>query len=218
MKTGRPSKYETHVKPRFAEIKEWLKAGATDKEIALNLDINAKVLCKYKNQFNELNELFKNGRISAVQDIKAALYKRATGFHYTERKKVTERMKLPKELKDFLDGVGIDTDKLENPVLVRTEEVQEPMHPLAGSHLVEEMPDFLLKEDDDGNGSYIYQFVEDAAHKLHLKYLADYYPEADKEQYAVEDVHGARLLHHLVAIEQAYCHKQDINQVLYSEI
>ncbi len=136
MKTGRPSKYETHVKPRFAEIKEWLKAGATDKEIALNLGINAKVLCKYKNQFSDLNELFKNGRISAVQDIKAALYKRATGFHYTERKKVTERMKLPKELKDFLDGVGIETDKLENPVLVRTEETEKYALPDPTSALI----------------------------------------------------------------------------------
>ena len=116
------------------------------------------------------------------------------------------------------DGLPLMYEFREVLLLVRTEEVQEPMHPLAGSHLVEEMPDFLLKEDNDGDGSYIYQFVEDAAHKLHLKYLADYYPEADKEQYAVEDVHGARLLHHLVAIEQAYCHKQDINQVLYSEI
>ena len=89
MKSGRPSKYESNVKPRFAEIKEWLKAGATDKEIAQNLGINPKVLCKYKNQFNDLNELFKNGRITAVQEIKAALFKRATGFNYTETK-VTE--------------------------------------------------------------------------------------------------------------------------------
>ena len=85
-KTGRPSKYESHVKPRFAEIKEWLKAGATDKEIAENLGVNPKVFCKYKNEFNDLNELCKNGRITAVQEIKAALFKRATGFTYIERK------------------------------------------------------------------------------------------------------------------------------------
>lgn len=86
MKSGRPSKYESHVKPRFAEIKEWLKAGATDKEIAKNLGVNPKVFCKYKNEFNDLNELCKNGRITAVQEIKAALFKRATGFTYIERK------------------------------------------------------------------------------------------------------------------------------------
>lgn len=87
-KIGRPSKYESNVKPRFAEIKEWLKNGATDKEIAANLGVNAKVFCKYKSEYNELNELVKNGRQSAVQDIKAALFKRATGFMYQEKKTV----------------------------------------------------------------------------------------------------------------------------------
>ena len=86
MKTGRPNKYYTHVKPRFEEIKEWLKAGATDKEIATNLGVNPKVFCKYKNEFNDLNELIKNGRLNAVQEIKAALFKRATGFAYQEKK------------------------------------------------------------------------------------------------------------------------------------
>lgn len=86
MKTGRPNKYFTHVKPRFEEIKEWLKAGATDKEIAENLGVNPKVFCKYKSDFTDLNELCKNGRLKAVQEIKAALFKRATGFSYKEQK------------------------------------------------------------------------------------------------------------------------------------
>ena len=83
---GRPNKYFTHVLPRFDEIKEWLQAGATDKEIAENLGVNAKVFCKYKNEYNDLNELCKNGRLKAIQTIKAALFKRATGFQYIERK------------------------------------------------------------------------------------------------------------------------------------
>lgn len=88
MRTGRPNKYETNVKPRFSDIKEWLKLGATDKEIAENLGVNPKVLCRYKNEYSDLNELWKNGRKKAVQDIKAALFKRATGFTYTEKKTI----------------------------------------------------------------------------------------------------------------------------------
>lgn len=87
---GRPSKYDSHVKPRFAEIMEWLQAGATDAEIADNLGIHKSVFCKYKKQYNELNELCKNGRRKAVQVIKAALFKRATGFTYTESKLVED--------------------------------------------------------------------------------------------------------------------------------
>lgn len=83
---GRPSKYETDVKPRFEEIKEWLQLGATDKEIAENLGIHKGVLCKYKTQYKELNELIKNGRKKPVEAIKAALFKRATGMYYTEEK------------------------------------------------------------------------------------------------------------------------------------
>lgn len=83
---GRPNKYVTDVKPRFNEIKEWLQCGATEKEVAENLGIHKSVFCKYKNQYKELNDLCKNARKKPVQAIKAALYKRAIGFNYTETK------------------------------------------------------------------------------------------------------------------------------------
>ncbi len=83
---ARPSKYESNVKPRFNEIKEWLQIGATDKEIADNLGINKATMCEYKKRYSEFNELIKNGRKQPVQAIKAALFKRATGFTYIERK------------------------------------------------------------------------------------------------------------------------------------
>ena len=84
-KGGRPSKYETDVKPRFDEITEWLNAGATDKEIAENLGLNKSTFCEYKKQYPELNELIKNGRKKAILAIKAALFKRACGFKYEEK-------------------------------------------------------------------------------------------------------------------------------------
>ena len=84
-KGGRPSKYEADVRPRFNEIKEWLKIGATDKEIAENLGINKATICEYKKKYPEFNELIKEGRKAPVQAIKAALFKRATGFYYEEQ-------------------------------------------------------------------------------------------------------------------------------------
>lgn len=87
---GRPSKYESNVKPRFEEIREWLRHGATDKEIAKNLGVNPNVFCKYKNEFSELNELIKNGRLEAIQEIKAALFNRAIGFNYQESKLIED--------------------------------------------------------------------------------------------------------------------------------
>lgn len=87
---GRPNKYETHVKPRFGEILEWLQIGATEKEIAENLGVNQKVFIRYKQQYSELNDLIKKGRKQPVQAIKAALYKRAVGFNYTESKYIED--------------------------------------------------------------------------------------------------------------------------------
>lgn len=86
---GRPNKYEQNVKPRFNEILEWLQVGATEKEIAENLGVNNKVFCKYKKDYPELNELIKTGRKKPVQAIKAALFKRATGFQYQEIREIT---------------------------------------------------------------------------------------------------------------------------------
>ncbi len=89
-KGGRPNKYDTDVKPRFAEIQEWLQIGATDREIADNLGINKATMCEYKKKYSEFNELIKSGRKQPVQAIKAALFKKATGFNYTEKKTVIE--------------------------------------------------------------------------------------------------------------------------------
>lgn len=81
---GRPDKYFTHVQPRFDEIQEWLELGATQKEICDQLGVNEKVFCKYKNEHKELKDLCKNARRRPVQQIKAALFKRACGYHYQE--------------------------------------------------------------------------------------------------------------------------------------
>lgn len=90
VKKGRPNKYIENVKPRFDEIVEWLQLGATEKEIAENLGVNQKVFCKYKKDYPELNDLIKKGRKKPVQDIKAALFKRATGFQYSETKVIED--------------------------------------------------------------------------------------------------------------------------------
>ena len=49
---ARPSKYETHVAPRFEEIKDWVRNGATDEEVAKKLGISRDSLCEYKKQFS----------------------------------------------------------------------------------------------------------------------------------------------------------------------
>lgn len=108
---GRPNKYEQNVKPRFNEILEWLQVGATEKEISENLGVNHKVFCKYKKDYPELNELVKTGRKKPVQAIKAALFKRATGFTYIEKKVIRKQIVLKGEDEEDIPATLVQTEE-----------------------------------------------------------------------------------------------------------
>ena len=63
-KRGRKSAYEITIKPRFCDISEWLKSGATEKQIANNLGISYSTFNKYKAEKKEFAEVLKKGRKS----------------------------------------------------------------------------------------------------------------------------------------------------------
>ena len=83
---ARKNKYNEYVKSRFEDIKKWCKRGATDKEIIKMLGIGKTAFYDYQEKYTEFSELIKNNRIDAVEEIKNALFKRATGFQYIETK------------------------------------------------------------------------------------------------------------------------------------
>lgn len=97
-KRGRPSKYETHVKPKLKEVEKWLREGASEKEIYNDrLHIGKDAWISYKKKYPELNELIKKSRQTPVEEIKAAMFKRATGFQYEEKKVITQQIKFDDE-------------------------------------------------------------------------------------------------------------------------
>ena len=85
---GRKSKYESHVKPHIKEIEEWVKSGATEKEICTALGVAESTFALYKNEYSELSRALSTGRQNVVLNIKAALYKKAVGMEYEERRGV----------------------------------------------------------------------------------------------------------------------------------
>lgn len=86
---GRPSKYDTKVKPYFKEIKEGLEKGLTEKEIAKALGIAYSSWNKYKVEITEFAELIKSKDMRPlIADLENALVKRAKGFEYKEVKEV----------------------------------------------------------------------------------------------------------------------------------
>ena len=111
---GAPSKYETHVKSRFNEISEWLSLGATEKEIWTNLGIHKSTFYDYKSKYKEFSDLLKKGRKKPVEEIKAAMLKRAKGFQYEETKTVIERI-------EFDDGeIVVPARKVRTEVTTKT--------------------------------------------------------------------------------------------------
>lgn len=83
---ARKSKYAEYVKPMLLKITEWSKSGATDEEICTALGIAQSTFYEYKKKYPELSEALRTGRQNVVLNIKAALYKRAIGFEYEERR------------------------------------------------------------------------------------------------------------------------------------
>ena len=85
-KTGRKSKYDTHIAPHLEQIRTAVKNGATIEEIAAALRVSPSTLNKYKAEKKELTDAFTGGRANIIIDIRAALLKKALGYEYQEKK------------------------------------------------------------------------------------------------------------------------------------
>lgn len=83
---GRPSKYETNVKPYIENIKHWKKGGATNEQICEALEIGTSAFYDYKNKYSEFAEAFEVSNKFTDLELSGALYKIATGFEYQEKK------------------------------------------------------------------------------------------------------------------------------------
>lgn len=81
---ARPSKYESHVKPKLNLVESWARDGLVDEQIAHNLGINVSTLYDYKNKYPEFTEALKNGKDDIDVQVENALLKRALGYTYVE--------------------------------------------------------------------------------------------------------------------------------------
>ena len=90
---GRPSKYDSEVKPHLDEIQKAVEAGATDKEIADAFGLSVSTIYDYKKKYPDFSRAFARGRKRIVFEIKGALLKKALGFEYEEEKRVGRKDK-----------------------------------------------------------------------------------------------------------------------------
>lgn len=80
---ARPNKYETHVAPRFEEIQDWVRNGATDEVIAKKLGISRDSLYEYKKQFPDFSDLLKKNKEYVDLQVENALLKSALNGNIT---------------------------------------------------------------------------------------------------------------------------------------
>ena len=90
MSAGRPSKYETHIKPYFEDIKR-MCLYMTDRQIAEKLGVAYSSFNLYKKNKAEFSELIKEGRQNLVFELKGNLIRASKGYKYSEKKIIKER-------------------------------------------------------------------------------------------------------------------------------
>ena len=79
-------KYITHVKPFLTQIKELKAHGATERQIANELNISYSSFNNYKEKHTELKEVLVDANHKLISDIRGKLYERAMGFFVNEEK------------------------------------------------------------------------------------------------------------------------------------
>lgn len=78
-------KFEYWLSPDGLLLLEgWAREGLTDEDLAKNIGINVGTLYAWKNRFPKIDEAIKKGKGPVDFIVENALYKRATGYQYTE--------------------------------------------------------------------------------------------------------------------------------------
>lgn len=85
-KRGRKNVYDTVIFPNIDKIEDWVKSGATEKQICEALGISVSAFNAHKEK-TELNEALKKGRASLVLDLRSEMIKKA--FKHTLETKKT---------------------------------------------------------------------------------------------------------------------------------
>lgn len=89
----RPTKWETHVYPRLAEIQQWFQEGVNAEDIIKNLGIGKTTWYEYIDKYPMLAELVKWSRSVTIASVENSLLKAALGYDFNEIKTIVEEDK-----------------------------------------------------------------------------------------------------------------------------
>lgn len=125
---GRPNKYKTHVEPYLDKVKE-MALVMNEEQIAKTLNVGTTAFYDYKKKYPELREALKKGRRELVYELRSTLIQRAKGYDYTETKTVTEKLKVPENVRAALISTGVKPEDIDNAKVIKTEVTKKHLHP-----------------------------------------------------------------------------------------
>lgn len=86
-KMGAKGKYQDWLSPeKLAQLQAWKRDGLTDNEIAENIGISRSTYYAWLNKHRDISDSIKKGQEQMIVNVENALYKRAIGYEYTEKK------------------------------------------------------------------------------------------------------------------------------------
>lgn len=116
---ARPSKYETHVAPRLKEIKDWVRNGATDEEIAKRLGISRDSFYEYKKKYSDFSDILKETKEFVDGQVENALLQNALNGNITAQIYWLKNRK-PKQWRDKVEISGDVEHKVNVPSSVKS--------------------------------------------------------------------------------------------------
>jgi hypothetical protein len=78
-KGGRPSKYESHIKPNLERIPALRKQGYHEEQIAKYFGVAYSTFMEYKKKYPELTDVLKKGKEELIEELEDTLYRKALG-------------------------------------------------------------------------------------------------------------------------------------------
>ena len=90
--------------------------------------------------------------------------------------------------------------------------------PSAGrAHPHKELSDLVLENDDERQGSYTHNFIEDSPHEAHLEYLRDQNPNGHKGKQTHKDRFGTGAFEDAIGVVQKDGNKQHVYGIFEGE-
>lgn len=84
---GAKGKYHKWLEPEnLAQLQAWKRDGLTDEQIAENMGIAKSTFYDWINKHSDISDALKRGQEQMIVHVENALFKRAIGYEYTEKK------------------------------------------------------------------------------------------------------------------------------------